>query len=88
MVQRPPTAPASAGASAPASKAGSPALDAAHLSEQVLAKVGPMLENDLRQAASELFQVQIITLMPALQSHIEAAVRKAIHEVLHPRPPA
>jgi hypothetical protein len=65
-----------------------PAMDPGEtdaITQNVLSKITPLLEQQLRSSAQELFEVQISVVLPALHRHIEAAVRQAIHETLSER---
>jgi len=57
----------------------------ASITQNVLEKVTPLLEQKLRSSAQELFEVQISVVLPALHRHIEAAVQQAIQETLRDR---
>ena len=59
--------------------------DTAAITQSVLNKITPLLEQQLRSSAQELFEVQISVVLPALHRHIEAAVRQAIHDTLSER---
>lgn len=48
------------------------------LAQQVLARVRPRLEAELRSAALELFEAQYSALLPSLHLQIEEAVREAM----------
>lgn len=56
--------------------------DTAAITQSVLAKITPLLEQQLRSSAQELFEVQISVVLPALHRHIEAVVRQAVQETL------
>lgn len=59
--------------------------DTARITQNVLARLTPMLEQQLRSSAHELFEVQVNVVLPALHRHVEAAVRQAIEETLAER---
>jgi len=59
--------------------------DTALITRNVLAKITPLLEQQLRDSAQELFEVQVNVVLPALHRHVEAAVKQAIEETLAQR---
>lgn len=59
--------------------------DTALITQNVLAKITPLLEQQLRNSAQELFEVQVNVVLPALHRHVEAAVQQAIQETLAER---
>lgn len=56
--------------------------DTASITQTVIAKITPLLEQQLRNSAQQLLEVQVNVVLPALHRHIEAAVRQAIQETL------
>lgn len=59
--------------------------DTAQITQAVLAKITPLLEQKLRSSAQELFEVQVNVVLPELHRQVEAAVQQAIQETLAER---
>ncbi len=52
------------------------------LARQVIARVKPQLEAQLRSAALELFEARYSALLPSLHRQIEVAVREAVERAM------
>ncbi len=52
------------------------------ITRKVIAKIAPLLEEQLRISALELLEAQVNAVLPTLHHHIEAVVRESIEEAL------
>lgn len=63
-----------------------PVLDHSALTQSVIDRLTPQLEAHLRSAASDLMEMHLREVLPALQMALEAEVRRAVDEALAQRP--